>query len=242
MELLLVVVVVVPQLFLKDRDGVTTQKGRSLQYARTMDNGGIVITPENRASVLYAGVDEVGRGALFGPVVAAAVIFPDQVLAELAASGVKDSKQLSAAQRLRLSGTIHKLALDCQIGVASVREIDRLNILQATLLAMKRAIGKLKVKPQLCLIDGNQAIPGLGIPQQTIVKGDRENLAIAAASIVAKVWRDDLIVRLAVKYPEYDLTNNKGYGSAKHILALQLYGASAQHRLSFRPCRVSHEI
>ncbi|WP_432813462.1 ribonuclease HII [Pantanalinema sp. GBBB05] len=191
------------------------------------------------SSQTIAGVDEVGRGALFGPVVAAAVIVPDAAVQPLIAAGVTDSKQLSAGQRTQLAVQIRQLALDCRIGYASVREIDRLNILQASLLAMKRAILRLKVQPDLCLVDGNQRITGLAIPQQTLVKGDQRSLAIAAASILAKVWRDDLITRLAVKYPQYNLHCNKGYGTPSHRLALSQYGASCYHRRSFSPCRVS---
>ncbi|MGL5061144.1 MAG: ribonuclease HII [Microcoleus sp.] len=186
---------------------------------------------------VIAGVDEVGRGALFGPVVAAACILPDEVLDDLVSCGVRDSKQLSAANRSRLAQKIRAVAVDCQIGAASVKEIDRLNILQASLLAMKRAILKLKVAPDLCLVDGNQMIPNLSIAQQTMVKGDARSIHIAAASIIAKVWRDELILRMALKYPEYDLTNNKGYGTAKHRLALERYGRSVWHRQSFSPCQ-----
>lgn len=184
-----------------------------------------------------AGVDEVGRGALFGPVVAAAVILPEIAVAPLKQLGVTDSKRLSPKKRIDLSQQIRNIAIDCQVGLASVREIDRLNILQATLLAMRRSILKLNPQPQLCLIDGNQSIPNLLIQQQTIVRGDQTSIAIASASIIAKVWRDQLIIRLARKYPEYDLIQNKGYGTKKHRDALQVYGASPQHRLSFRPCR-----
>lgn len=189
--------------------------------------------------VTVAGVDEVGRGCLFGPVVAAAVILPpptggDDVRAHLAAAGVKDSKRLSPGKRCRLAELIGDMAVDCQIGMASVREIDRLNILQASLLAMRRAILKLKMTPELCLIDGNQLIPHLSLPQRTIVKGDAQCLDIACASIVAKVWRDQLISRLAVKYSHYDLTNNKGYGTTKHLEGIEIYGLSPQHRRSFR--------
>jgi len=189
-----------------------------------------------------AGVDEVGRGALFGPVVAAAVILPDSAAAELRALGVTDSKRLSPMQRDRLVEQVRRLAMDCQIGLASVREIDRLNILQASLLAMRRAIARLSPQPDLCLIDGNQRIPDLPIPQQTIIKGDQSCLAIAAASIVAKVWRDRLIVRLAGRYPHYDLATNKGYGTTAHRLALQTYGCTPQHRRSFKPCQFQETL
>jgi len=185
-----------------------------------------------------AGVDEVGRGALFGPVVAAAVILPDHAWAELMAAKIKDSKKLSSSRRIKLAQQICRLAIDWQIGFASTAEIDRINILQATLLAMKRAVLKLKVQPTLCLIDGNQSVKDLLLPQQTIVKGDERSLSIAAASIVAKVWRDDLVVRLASKYPMYALDRNKGYGSPTHLLALQQYGPSPLHRQSFRPCQI----
>ena len=181
-----------------------------------------------------AGVDEVGRGALFGPVVAAAVILPEQELETLKQLGVKDSKQLSAKKRCQLAKVIPEVAVDCQIGKASVAEIDRLNILGASLLAMKRAIYKLNPVPGLCLIDGNQPIPHLSIPQETIIKGDSQSVVIAAASIVAKVWRDELIIRLARKYPEYDLIHNKGYGTVKHRQAIAQYGLTYQHRSSFQ--------
>lgn len=187
---------------------------------------------------LVAGVDEVGRGALFGPVVAASVILPVCAFPELIAAQIKDSKKLSSSRRTQLAHLICVLATDWKIGFAATAEIDQLNILQATLLAMKRAVLKLKIQPGLCLIDGNQAVKGLPMPQQTIVKGDERSLTIAAASIVAKVWRDDLVLRLAKKYPVYDLEHNKGYGSQKHLLALQQYGTSPLHRKSFRPCQI----
>lgn len=186
---------------------------------------------------LIAGVDEVGRGCLFGPVVAAAVILPSSALPLLTAAEIKDSKKLSMNRRVKLAQQIYTLATDWKIGYASTGEIDQMNILQATLLAMRRAVNKLKVQPALCLIDGNQLVKDLPMPQQTIIKGDERSLSIAAASIVAKVWRDDLIMRLAAKYPMYDLENNKGYGSKKHLLALQKYGSSPLHRKSFRPCQ-----
>jgi len=187
---------------------------------------------------LVAGVDEVGRGALFGPVVAAAVILPEHALPELIAARIKDSKQLSSQRRTQLARQICALAIDWKIGFASTAEIDQINILQASLLAMKRAVLKLKVQPALCLIDGNQLVKNLPMPQQTIVKGDERSLAIASASIVAKVWRDDLVLRLASKYATYDLEHNKGYGSQRHLIALQQYGVSRLHRKSFRPCQI----
>ncbi|MCL1471261.1 ribonuclease HII [Argonema antarcticum] len=186
---------------------------------------------------IVAGVDEVGRGCLFGPVVAAAVILPDAALSELAAAGIKDSKQLTSLGRQRFASTIRAVALDYQIGMASAREIDRINIFQASLLAMKRAVIRLSVQPTLCLVDGKWPIPDLPMPQQSIVKGDEQLVAIAAASILAKVWRDELILRLAAKYPEYGLDANKGYGTARHIQALKEHGPSRWHRRSFRPCR-----
>ncbi len=191
---------------------------------------------------LVAGVDEVGRGALFGPVVAAAVILPASTLPQLAIAGVKDSKQLSPLRRLKLAQDIQRVALDWRIGYATSAEIDQINILQASLLAMKRAVLKLKVQPDLCLVDGKQALPNLPIPQRTMVKGDERSLEIAAASVVAKVWRDELVIRLAVKYPNYDLVANKGYGTQRHRLALQQYGPSRLHRLSFSPCQVEASL
>jgi ribonuclease HII len=185
-----------------------------------------------------AGVDEVGRGALFGPVVAAAVLISSEGKKELIKIGVKDSKQLSERQRENLYEIIQSVSLDCRIGWASVQEIDRLNILQASLLAMHRAVSRLSIQPKLCLIDGNQRIPQLLIPQQTVIKGDQQEPAIAAASIIAKVWRDRLIRRLDLKYPGYSLASNKGYGSKAHRQAIQELGVSSQHRRSFSPCQL----
>lgn len=188
---------------------------------------------------LIAGVDEVGRGALFGPVVAAAVILPDSLsLPKFLTTKIKDSKKLSASRRTHFALAISDIAIDWKIGFATTAEIDSFNILEASLLAMKRAVLKLKVQPALCLIDGNQPIKNFSLPQQTIVKGDSRSLAIASASIIAKVWRDELIIRLSSKYPMYDLERNKGYGSQKHLLALQKYGISRLHRKSFRPCQI----
>jgi ribonuclease HII len=192
-----------------------------------------------RTEQTIAGVDEVGRGALFGPVVAAAVLVSSKGTKELKKIGVKDSKQLSEHQRENLYEIIQSVTLDCRIGWASVQEIDRLNILKASLLAMHRAISRLSIQPELCLVDGNQRIPQLLIPQQTVIKGDQQEPAIAAASIIAKVWRDRLMQRLDRKYPGYFLASNKGYGSKVHRQAIQELGPSTQHRRSFSPCQLS---
>ena len=189
---------------------------------------------DNAGAIATAGVDEVGRGALFGPVVAGADVLTAKTTAVLAELGVTDSKRLTPARRQALVNPIQQQAQAYAIGWASAREIDRLNILQASLLAMKRAINRLSIAPELCLIDGNQSVPQLGIPQQTVIKGDQTCIAIAAASVLAKVWRDTLIVRLDQRYPGYDLASNKGYGSPKHRAAIAKLGRSPQHRQSFK--------
>jgi ribonuclease HII len=184
-----------------------------------------------------AGVDEVGRGALFGEVVAAAVILPVVAFEYLEKAGVTDSKKLSPKRRVELDRLIRDRALDCQIGVASVTEIDLINILAASLLAMERAITKLTPQPIHCLVDGNQRLRFreiAPIAQTTVIKGDKLSLSIAAASIVAKVWRDRAIDDLAKAYPEYDLAQNKGYGTAKHRAAIQKFGYTELHRQSFK--------
>ncbi len=187
--------------------------------------------------LIIAGVDEVGRGALFGPVVAAAVVVPMESAAALAAIGVNDSKKLSARKRQALAVEARQMAY-CGVGLASVYEIERINILQASLLAMRRAIAHLPIVPQKCLVDGNQLIPKLPMAQETVVKGDQKVLAIAAASIVAKVWRDELIIRLDKRYPGYDLASNKGYGSEKHRQGIARQGICRQHRQSFKSCQI----
>ncbi|MEE3716165.1 ribonuclease HII [Tumidithrix elongata RA019] len=184
-----------------------------------------------------AGVDEVGRGALFGEVVAAAVILPIAAFADLEKAGVTDSKKLSPKRRTELDRLIRDIAVDCQIRTATVAEIDSMNILAASLLAMERAISQLKPQPSHCLIDGNQPLRFQSIapiPQTTVIQGDKLSLSIAAASIVAKVWRDRAIDDLAKDYPEYDLAQNKGYGTAKHRAAIQKFGYTTLHRQSFK--------
>lgn len=176
-----------------------------------------------------AGLDEAGRGPLAGPVVAAAVILdPARPI-----QGLADSKTLSAGRRVALFEQIMTNAV-VGIGQASVAEIDRLNILAASLLAMRRACARLRIRPHRCLVDGNQD-PGLGIPTQLIIGGDGSQPAIGAASIVAKVARDRLLTRLAQRYPAYGWQQNAGYGTPQHLDALSLVGPTPHHRRSFAP-------
>ena len=179
---------------------------------------------------LVAGVDEAGRGPLAGPVVAAAVILDD--LRPIA--GLADSKKLTAARREALFDEIRAKALCCSIAEASVEEIDELNILQATMLAMRRAVMGLRLKPVLVLVDGNR-IPVLDMQAEAIVKGDALVQAISAASILAKVHRDRWCERLDAQYPQYGFAGHKGYGTAAHLSALQAHGACPEHRRSFSP-------
>ncbi len=187
---------------------------------------------------LLTGVDEVGRGALLGEVVAAAVTLSPAGAAVLQAQGVRDSKQLSAQQREALVPIIEAAAITWAIGSASAAEIDQINVLQATFLAMRRAIANLDPTPGHCWVDGNRAIPGLGIPQTTLVKGDQHNVAIASASVIAKVYRDRQMIALAERYPGYQLERNKGYGGAAHRLAIATLGLTPEHRRSFAPCQL----
>ena len=181
-------------------------------------------------TLMIAGVDEAGRGPLAGPVLAAAVILDPERPIE----GLADSKLLSSNMRETLFIEIRKHALAWSVARASVKEIDTINILQATLLAMQRSVNKLSIKPQLVLIDGNQS-PKLPFPCRTIVRGDQLEPAISAASIVAKVCRDRLMMMLDKKYPEYGFAKNKGYPTLKHIEALQIHGVRRVHRRSFAP-------
>jgi ribonuclease HII len=193
-----------------------------------------LLTEYTAQDTLIAGVDEVGRGALFGSVVAAAVVLPLWAIPQLIALGVKDSKKLSLVKRQELIQPIKDLVTGWQISLATVAEIDELNILQASLLAMRRSILNLPVTPNICLIDGNFLVPNLNLAQKTVVKGDLRSPIIAAASILAKVWRDELITDLAAQYPAYDLARNKGYPTAKHRLAIAQQGITPEHRRSFK--------
>ncbi|WP_425259686.1 ribonuclease HII [Rubrivivax sp. RP6-9] len=182
---------------------------------------------------LVAGVDEAGRGPLAGPVVAAAVILDD--LHPIA--GLADSKALTPRRRERLFDEIRAKALCVCIAEASVEEIDRLNILQATLLAMRRAVEGLRLLPQQVLVDGNQ-LPRLKVPAEAIVKGDATVPAISAASILAKVQRDRLCAELHTRYPAYGFDGHKGYPTPEHLAALRAHGACPAHRRSYAPVRL----
>jgi ribonuclease HII len=181
---------------------------------------------------LVAGVDEAGRGPLAGPVVAAAVILDE--LQPIA--GLNDSKQLSPRTRERLFDEIRARALCCSIAQASVEEIDRLNILQATLLAMRRAVEGLRLLPQRVLVDGNQ-LPLLRMPAEAVIGGDATVAAISAASILAKVHRDRLCLALHEAHPDYGFADHKGYATPEHLAALRRHGPCGVHRQSFAPVR-----
>jgi ribonuclease HII len=179
---------------------------------------------------LVAGVDEAGRGPLCGPVVAAAVILNDK----MPIVGLADSKKLTALRRERLYDEILAKALCCSIAQASATEIDELNILQATMLAMQRAVQGLRLKPNKVLVDGNR-LPRLDVLAEAIVGGDAVVPAISAASILAKVTRDRLLLDLHQKHPGYGFDRHKGYGTAEHLAALQSLGPLSEHRKSFAP-------
>lgn len=183
-------------------------------------------------ALLVAGVDEAGRGPLAGPVVAAAVILDD--LHPIA--GLNDSKKLTARRRELLNAEIRSKALAFCVAEASVEEIDRLNILHATMLAMQRAVAGLRLKPRLVLVDGNR-LPVLSMRAEAIVGGDAKVAAISAASILAKVHRDHWCERVDAEFPQYGFAVHKGYGTAVHLQALQTHGACPYHRASFAPVR-----
>ena len=181
-------------------------------------------------SGLVAGVDEAGRGPLAGPVVAAAVILDDLKPIK----GLADSKKLSASRREKLFDEIRAKALCFSIASASVEEIDQLNILQATMLAMRRAVNGLRLKPNMVLVDGNR-LPIIDIRAEAIVKGDSLVPAISAASILAKVHRDRWCMEVDLVYPQYGFAGHKGYGTAVHLAALKSHGACPEHRKTFKP-------
>ena len=178
---------------------------------------------------LLCGVDEAGRGPLAGPVFAAAVILP----ADKEIPGLNDSKKLTARQRYALRQDIERDAVAWAVGVVTPQEIDQINILNASILAMHRALDQLQVRPEAIIVDGNRFKPYRDLPHTTIVKGDGKYLSIAAASILAKTYRDDEMVRLAQEYPDYDWQHNMGYPTRKHREAIRQHGITPYHRRTF---------
>ncbi len=188
-----------------------------------------MLLPFLESGRIEAGCDEAGRGCLAGPVFAAAVILPQDFSNDL----LNDSKQLTEKQRYMLRPIIEKEALAWAVGVVSSEEIDKINILAASFLAMHRAVDDLKIRPEHLLIDGNRFKPYANVPFTTIVKGDGKMASIAAASILAKTYRDDFMNKIAVEYPQYDWLSNKGYPTVKHRNAIKEYGITPYHRKSF---------
>lgn len=175
------------------------------------------------------GVDEAGRGPLAGPVCAAAVILPPGLVVE----GLDDSKKLTEKKREALYEIIKEKAVACGVAYGTLEEIEELNILEATYIAMNRAVEALSVKPDFALIDGNRVPRGLTVPCETVVKGDSKSMSVAAASVLAKVTRDRLMLEYDVKYPQYDFKKHKGYGTREHTELIKKYGPCEIHRLSF---------
>ncbi|MEH7382505.1 ribonuclease HII [Bacillus sp. JJ1533] len=207
----------------KDEEKALEQQYKEMsQYEQALYNKGITY---------IAGVDEVGRGPLAGPVVAAAVILPQDAYLP----GLNDSKKLSEQKREELFQQINECAISVGIGIIQANVIDDVNIYQATKQAMKKAILGLSVKPDHLLVDAME-IP-VNIPQTSIIKGDANSVSIAASSIIAKVTRDRLMVRLSHAYPQYGFENHMGYGTAYHLEALKKYGVTSEHRRSFAPIR-----
>ena len=189
-----------------------------------------MLLPYYKEGALECGCDEAGRGCLAGPVYAAAVILPPDFSNDL----LNDSKQLTEKQRYELRPIIEQSAIAWAVGVASADEIDRINILKASILAMTRAINALKVKPEYLIIDGNRFYNTTGIPYNTIVKGDGKYMSIAAASVLAKTYRDDYMNTIAADYPAYHWDVNKGYPTKAHRAAIAEHGISPHHRKTFR--------
>ena len=190
------------------------------KYERELNNSGIK---------LIAGVDEVGRGPLIGPVVAAAVILPVNYKLD----GLTDSKKLSEKKREEFYNIIKKDAISIGVGIIDEKRIDEINIYEATKEAMYEAINNLNLKPEHILIDAMKL--NLDVPSTSIIKGDLLSITISAASVIAKVTRDHMLYELDKEYPMYDLKNNKGYGTKKHIEAIKKYGITKYHRLSYKP-------
>ncbi len=189
-----------------------------------------MLKPYLQEGRIEAGCDEAGRGCLAGPVYAAAVILPQDFSNDL----LNDSKQLSEKQRYALREVIEREALAWAVGVVSAYEIDKINILRASILAMHRAVAQLKIRPQHLLIDGNRFMPYEDIPHTTVVKGDATYMSIAAASILAKTYRDDYMLKIHQEYPQYHWDSNKGYPAPIHRDAIRKYGTTPYHRMSFQ--------
>ncbi len=188
-----------------------------------------MLLPYLHEDLVEAGCDEAGRGCLAGSVYAAAVVLPKDFRNEM----LNDSKQLTEKQRYALREVIEREALAWAVGIVTPEEIDKINILKASFLAMHRAIDGLKVRPQHLLIDGNRFTKYAGIPHTTVVKGDGKYLSIAAASILAKTYRDDYMNRLHEEFPYYDWNHNKGYPTKKHRDAIREHGTTPYHRMTF---------
>ena len=189
-----------------------------------------MLQPFLTPGIIEAGCDEAGRGCLAGPVTAAAVILPPDFQNEL----LNDSKQLTERQRNQLRPIIEREALAWAVAFVSPEEIDKINILKASITAMHRAIDQLSIRPEALLIDGNRFTPYHDIPHTTIVKGDGKMMSIAAASVLAKTHRDEYMCRIAEEFPQYDWATNKGYPTKKHRAAIAEFGASPYHRMSFQ--------
>lgn len=190
----------------------------------------MALKPYYRKGLIEAGCDEAGRGCLAGPVFAAAVILPP----DFKNDELNDSKILTEKQRYRLRPIIESAAIAWGVGVVSNVEVDKINVLNAAFLAMHRAVGKLGVTPQFLIIDGNRFKPYPNIPHECIVKGDGKYLSIAAASVLAKTYRDDYMLQIDKEYPQYSWSSNKGYPTADHREAIKHFGKTPYHRLSFR--------
>lgn len=188
-----------------------------------------MLLPFHTEGLLEAGCDEAGRGCLAGPVFAAAVILPPDFSCE----ELNDSKKLTERMRYNLRPFIEENAMDWAVGVVSPQEIDEINILKASFLAMHRALNQLKLRPNHLIIDGNRFTPYNDVPHHCIVKGDGKYLSIAAASVLAKTYRDDFMVKIDADYPDYQWKKNKGYPTKDHRLAIERHGATPHHRQSF---------
>jgi len=188
-----------------------------------------MLLPYLHKDLIEAGCDEAGRGCLAGSVYAAAVILPSNFMNEL----LNDSKKLTEKQRYALRPLIEKEALAWAVGIVTAEEIDEINILNASILAMHRAVAQLQIIPQHLIVDGNRFKPYSDVPHTTVVKGDGKYLSIAAASVLAKTYRDDYMLGLHAEYPHYDWANNKGYPTLKHRTAIKAYGTTPYHRMTF---------